>query len=57
VKIKVKEAGNKSNTEQIFIIFFFFFSKFCDVACCTRNHPEGDLATSGYRPAMKTKID
>jgi hypothetical protein len=40
------------------VFFFFSFSFFCqfgDVAT-TGNHSQEDLATFGYRPAMKVEI-
>ncbi len=36
-------------------VFFCFFFQFCDVATFG-DHPQGDLATFDYKPAMKVNI-
>jgi hypothetical protein len=40
----------------VYVFFSYFWVQFCDVATLAINNPEADLATFGYRPAMKVEI-
>jgi hypothetical protein len=41
----------------MFFFFFFFLFQFSDVSYHIGNHPQGDLATFGYRIAMKLEFN
>jgi hypothetical protein len=44
------------NVKVCFVHLFILFIQFHDVSTLS-DHPQGDLAMFGYRPAMKIEID